>query len=135
MKKLFVFTLAILLNLPVVSGTSPSQTLKDLQRSVKPKKAKLAPDLEELLTQDDEARYAGMTLAELRQQRRRGKKRTTPADEVQRHKIGGAVLPSEAVGEDEKQSFIVQLESTASDVVWREKVARLGGRINQNTAI
>ena len=132
MKKLFVFAIAIVLNLSAISGTSQTQTLKDLQRTMKPKKVKLSPDLEELLTQDDEARFAGMTLAELRQQRlgrAKGQRATTP--ESQRQKIGGAVLPSEAVGEEEKQSFIVQLDSTASEVMWQEKVARLGGRINQ----
>ena len=50
MKKLFVFAIAIVLNLSAISGTSQTQTLKDLQRSTKPKKVKLSPDLEELLT-------------------------------------------------------------------------------------
>jgi serine protease AprX len=143
-KKLIVFTLALLLNLPAISGVpgQSQQTLKEARQSAKPKPPKLAPDLEEILAQDDEdTRQAlqGKTLAEVRQARlagkSQGKPRTNQTEDSEtdttRRVVNGMVLPSVAVGAEERQSFIVQLDGSTPNVVWQEKLARLGGRVKQ----
>ncbi len=57
MKKYFALSLTLLLSLPpsVFSTTLQTQTLKDARKVLKTaKKPKLAPDLEEMLAQDDQ---------------------------------------------------------------------------------
>ncbi len=135
MKRLISFTLAILLNLPLtIFGAAPQiQTLKDLRTSQKANKGpKLAPDLEEMLEQDDQVeRNKSLTLAQLRQNRRelkaQGQNRTTPNAAY----IRGVTIPSADIAAEQKQSFIVQMEGDTPDVVIQEKLALLGGRISR----
>ncbi len=138
-QKFTALTLGLLLSCPWHTFTSvQAQSLKELraqQQTTKP--AKLAPDLEEILAQDDEdARQAmmGKTLAQVRQERR-ARARVRPTSEAEetetRTRINEVLLPSSAVGAEEKQSFIVQLDGSTPNIVLQEKVARLGGRIKQ----
>ena len=142
LKKIFSLSLVAALSLPLtsISVVAQSPTLKQLRQETKAQKPKLAPDLEELLAQDDAdeaARLQGKTLAEIRQERltRKAKSRSAQTDEADTEsthtRIGGMLLPSAAVGAEETQSFIVQTDGSTPNVVLQEKLALLGGRIKQ----
>ena len=141
MKKPLIYLFATVLSLPFTLFGQP-QTLKELRTNTKPQKVKLAPDLEEMLAQDDAddaARLQGKTLAEVRQARlagkSQGKARAQQTEDSEtdttRRVVNGLLMPSMEVGAEEKQSFIVQVESGTPNVVLQEKLALLGGRIKQ----
>lgn len=130
MKKHLVFLLAIVLNLPltVLPAAHSSQTLQELRGKVKAgKKPKLAPDLEELLAQDDQK---SLTLGQIRQNRLGSVARKQGKDTPQPTRLKGIALPSQEVPAEEKQSFIVQVDRITPDIVVQEKLALLGGRIS-----
>ncbi len=126
MKKHLALTLAFILSLPLsVLSVSP-QTLKQLKTKQQTnQQPKLAPDLEEMLAQDDQQ---ALTLGQMRQNRLGvNARKTSPATRLNR-----VTLPSAEVAAEEKQSFIVQMNRTLPDVVIQEKLALLGGRISQH---
>ncbi len=139
LKKIFSLSLVAVLSLPLTSPSLMAQapTLKQLRQEVRTQKPKLAPDLEELLTQDDAdeaARLQGKTLAEVRQARRvRAQQQARVEGEAapQWQHISGQLLPSAEVSAEERQSFIIQVDGTTPGVVFQEKVNALGGRIKQ----
>ena len=135
MRTFISFTLALFLGLPtaVFRTAVQAQTLRDLRvREQAEKPSKLAPDLEEILAQDDQQ---ALTLGQMRQNRRAAKgqlrqeKEAASADEPMR--VNGVTLPTTLTPADEKQSFIVQLNGNVPEVVLREKLALLGGKISQ----
>ncbi|MFN7930265.1 MAG: S8 family serine peptidase [Blastocatellia bacterium] len=134
MKNVLSFTLAVLLGLPGTTFTATAQvpTLKELRAGKKvTQRPKLAPDLEEMLAEDEgEQQAIGVTLAQARQNRREQKKTGSPP----RYRVKGVTLPAANVPAEERQSFIIQTEGTAPDIVWQEKLALLGGRISQKFA-
>ncbi|MFN0121576.1 MAG: S8 family serine peptidase [Blastocatellia bacterium] len=124
------FALAALLALPSFGFASiPGvQTLRDRKGQDQTlQKPKLAPDLEELLALDDKkagdrektGRIGARTLAD-----KRGKK-------IRRETINRVVIPSAAVGAEERQSFIVQMSDTASMASLPAKLALAGGTVRQ----
>ncbi|MFN7945969.1 MAG: S8 family peptidase [Blastocatellia bacterium] len=121
--KTLTLTLAALL-LPVPGFSAPPQTLRERKAAMKPALApKLAPDLEELLAQDDEAGKkpaATRTLAQKREQRL-----------AKRQQVAGVTLPSTEVAADEPQSFIVQMNDTASGAAMQARLASVGGRVSR----
>lgn len=133
------FALGLLLSCPWQAWVPvQAQSLKEFQaqqQTAKP--TKFAPDLEELLADDDEEQrqaLQGKTLAQARQERwlratQRAQREGNAT--LQRQRINGLLLPSAEVLADEKQSFIVQLDPMTPSVVFREKVAQLGGAIRQ----
>ena len=136
MKNFLSFTIAILLALPgtTFGNTSPAQTLRELRANQKVNKGpKLAPDLEEMLEQDDESQSTSLTLGKIRENRleqkaqRKGQNRSA----LGAVKIKGVTIPSTEVAAEEKQTFIVQMEGSTPDVVMQEKLALLGGRISR----
>jgi subtilisin family serine protease len=138
-KKLVTFTLGLLLGCPWHTFTSVQAQSLELARpqtqSAKP--SKLAPDLEALLTDDDEEQrqmLRGKTLAQVRQERRvraRQRAQADGEDAPRRQRISGLWLPSSEVLAEEKQSFIVQVSRATPRIVLQENLARLGGRIRQ----
>jgi subtilisin family serine protease len=136
-----LLTLSFILSLATSGSTSgisaQTLTLKQLRPQARSKPPKLSPDLQELLTQDDEEEAAwrqGKTLAEVRQERltrQQARQNKTPREAPLRTLIKGIALPSPAVKAEEKQSFIVQLDGTTPEVVMQEKLALRGGRISQ----
>ncbi len=108
MKKHFTFTLALILSLPfsVLSVPPQTQTLKELKANRQNnQKPKLAPDLEEMLAQDDQQ---ALTLGQIRQNRQAlTSRKTMPPTRLNR-----LTLPSSDVSAEEKQSFIVQMDGT-----------------------
>jgi signal transduction protein with GAF and PtsI domain len=75
MKKTLLYLFATILGVPFPL-VAQSQTLKEYRTQNKLQKVKVAPDLEELLEQDDAneaARLQGKTLAEVRRERLVGK--------------------------------------------------------------
>ncbi len=137
MKKTLIYLFVAVLSVPFPLVAQPP-TLKQFRTQNKPQKVKVAPDLEEMLAQDDAdeaAQLQGKTLAEVRQARLAGKGRAPQTDDSgadrERRIVSGRLLPSLEVGAEEKQSFIVQLEGGTPNVVWQEKLALLGGRIKQ----
>jgi subtilisin family serine protease len=124
MRNYLALSMALLLSLPIhlFPFSAQAQTLKQLQASKKPK---LAPDLEEILAQDDQQ---SLTLGQLRQNRLTVK--SNPQKKAQPLRLNQLTLPSADVAAEEKQSFIVQMERATPDIVWQEKLARLGARIS-----
>ncbi|MBL8203231.1 MAG: S8 family serine peptidase [Blastocatellia bacterium] len=139
-RKIAASTLGVLLACPWHTFVPvQAQSLKEVrtqQQALKP--SKLAPDLEILLADDDEEQrqaLQGKTLAQVRQNRRtRATQRAQEdgEDAPQRTRLGGLLLPSSETLAEEKQSFIVQVDSSIPQVVWQEKLARLGGQVRQS---
>ncbi len=139
MKKFIALTLSLILGLQstaLSASSNAQQTLKELRNSTKEKAPKLAPDLEEMLAQDDEEQrvaLTGKTLAQVRQERLANRLSSIATDEqIERTRINGLLMPSTEVLPEEKQSFIVQMSSTAANAVLKEKVARLGGNVRES---
>ncbi|HEX4945842.1 MAG TPA: hypothetical protein VFZ34_04240, partial [Blastocatellia bacterium] len=114
LKTLFTFLLVALLTFPVTTfGTHSLTQVRSARKAAT--KPKLAPDLEEILAQDDEdERQAlqGKTLAQVRQERltRAAHSAQSKGDNApQRQRINGQLLPSTEVLPEEKQSFIIQV--------------------------
>ena len=144
MKKFLVFSLAFLIGTPVSTFSTPTksqQTLKELRGSAKAKPPKLAPDLEEMLAQDDEDQQqamAGKTLSQVRSERLASQTKKTGQQQSSENEspVGlknsrGVALPTAEVVAEATQSFIIQTDGTTPSIVLEEKLARLGGRINQ----
>lgn len=127
MKRHIALALVFILSLPLSTLSVPPQpqTLKELKTKRQAhQKPKLAPDLAEMLEQDDQQ---SLTFGQIRQNRRALiSRKTTPPT-----RLNGLTLPSTDVPAEEKQSFIVQMNGTTPEVVLQEKLALLGGRINQ----
>jgi hypothetical protein len=144
MKKFLVFTLAFLIGTPVSIFSAPiksQQTLKELRGSARAKPPKLAPDLEEMLAQDDDdQRQAlnGKTLWQVRSERLAQRTKKVGANPSSENEISvglktsrGVALPSAEVIAEAQQSFIIQTDGTTPNALLEEKLARLGGRISQ----
>lgn len=86
--------------------------------------SRIAPDLEELLLQDEESvsPASKRTLGEARKQRIARSVKTAS---------GQTLLPSAEVAPEENQSFIVRLNESSSDVDMKARLARYGGRVTQ----
>ena len=129
------FTLAILLSIPATTFGRATPPINQLRKASPSAKPKLAPDLLEMLAQDDKdeaLRLQGKTLAEVRRARLQRKTDASgQQSEARRIRANGVTLPSDEVAPEEKQSFIVQLSGSMPDVVWQEKLALLNGRVNQ----
>jgi subtilisin family serine protease len=126
MKRFIALALATILTLPltVLSVSPQGQTLKERRANRQAEQgSKLAPDLEEILAEDDQQ---ALTLSQMRRNRLGLKARQTAP-----LRLNGVTLPSEGVSAEENQSFIVRVQSTTPDVVLREKLALLGGRISR----
>ncbi|HEX4948648.1 MAG TPA: S8 family serine peptidase, partial [Blastocatellia bacterium] len=130
MKKHIALTLAMILTLPCSVWSSSTQKLKGIKtKRNSGSRPKLAPDLEEILSQDDQQEA---TLGQIRKNRLTLQAKTSKnALPVRLHKV---TLPSVDVAAEENQSFIVQMDRTVPDVVLQEKLALLGGRISGKVA-
>jgi subtilisin family serine protease len=120
-KVLLIRLLCVLLALPTFAfATSPRPRRVETPAMTKPK---LAPDLAELLVADDEAadrkKSGARTLAEARRQKL-----------ALRREGVSVILPSSEVAPDEQQSFIVQMNDTASSAAMKAKLAAFGGRVS-----
>ncbi len=130
MKKLLAGILSLILNPPLLLAGPSGQTLRDLKRhplQTRPRPAKLAPDLEELLAQDEltatgKKPAITRTLAEVRHQKNA---------ELARRVVGEGMIPSAEVAAEEKQSFILKLDDLASGAALKTKLASFGGRISR----
>jgi subtilisin family serine protease len=115
-----------------------------MRSTSKAQKPKLAPDLEELLKQDDadeaarrqdqmsaDVRPEGSTPLEHPLTERPKENEDESEVETPPRIINGTQLPSAEVSAEEKQSFIVPVERGTPQVLVEEKLALLGGRIKQ----
>ncbi len=137
---LMLTALIMLANVPPpLYAQATLRTWKANREKAKP--SKLAPDLEEMLAQDDEdTRQAlqGKTLAQIRSERlthqtkQKGQNQSVENESsVGLKNSRGVALPNADVSAEAPQSFIVQLDGTTPNVVLQERLARLGGRISQ----
>ena len=135
---LFLTALLIFASLPPQAiAQTTLRALRAEKQAAKP--PKLAPDLEEILAQDDEGQrqaLTGKTLAQIRSERGANKQATPDTRTEDETPLGlkngrGILLPSAQVGAEARQSFIVQTDGTTPNVVLQENLARLGGRISQ----
>lgn len=139
LKRLLSFSLPVLLILPNTVFGAPPVSLRPPASLASPK-TKLAPDLVDLLTQDDEDQrqsLQGKTLAQVRQERlaRMAQQAAATGEAApERKRIGERLLPSPSVLAEEKQSFLVQLSSSIPPVVLQETLTRLGGTMRQTYA-
>ncbi|HWQ35245.1 MAG TPA: hypothetical protein VNQ79_20540 [Blastocatellia bacterium] len=125
--RIIVTLLCVLLNAPFSYAGKGAQTLREAaarKAGAKPQGPKLAPDLEELLARDDEQKEAKQSGPKTLAERRAGKL-------AKRVVAGGAVLPSEAVAAEERQSFIVQMSDTATSAAMQATLAGYGGRVSR----
>src|SRR5581483_7663766 len=129
-KKLLSVFLTVLLSTQAGLAGSARHTTRQPKKQTDqagPQKVRLAPDLEELLLQDEQGEAGGKsqparTLAQARRERL-----VKPA----RAAVGGVALPSAEVPADERQSFIVKLDDFASGAAMEAKLAPLGGRVSR----
>jgi subtilisin family serine protease len=127
MKKNLSFLLTILLSWPLTLTNGAAQTSGQQSSwgSRRTLRAKLAPDLNALLDQDDEEQRSGSNRA----QQRLHRLTRTP-----RPALKGAAVPALEVPADAPQSFIVQVAPTTPEILWQEKLAASGGRLTRNYA-
>ena len=123
MNKLIVFALIGILNVPSFTlAASPDRLTREEVRGNRGGESKLAPDLEEILTKDDEkSSNTGRTRETLRSRRE-------TVSRAERSRINGVTIPSVDINPEEKQSFIVQFADNTPEIVKQEKLAQLGGR-------
>jgi subtilisin family serine protease len=126
-KQLLILTLATFLCLSQVSADIRSQTRTLGERRAVEKgdtKLKIAPDLAELLAQDEQAakeqKNPTATLAGARE-------RKLSARRIVNH----VVIPSTEVAADEQQNFIVRMDDLASSAAMQAKLAAFGGRVSR----
>src|SRR5581483_2793365 len=121
------------------TGGHRAVTGQNRNLSKRPEKIKVAPDLAEMLEQDDEdnaAELRGRSLAEVRREwlqrlASRARKGGAGRDEDSTaRRVNGATLPSLAVPPEERQSFILQTDPAMPALRVSERVRALGGRVS-----
>src|SRR5581483_3520614 len=123
------------------TGGHRAVTGQNRNLSKRPEKIKVAPDLAEMLEQDDEdnaAELRGRSLAEVRREwlqrlASRARKGGAGRDEDSTaRRVNGATLPSLAVPPEERQSFILQTDPAMPALRVSERVRALGGRFESS---